>query len=196
MNRFTFTLMYGLGLTPWDGHALPSWLRGQVEEPGGLTPGRALDVGCGSGDTSIYLAQHGWTVTGIDFVNRALERARSKTAAAGVSVRYQQADVTQLAASGIGGGFDLIVDNGCLHGLDGEQRDAYVREVGAAAAPGARLLIMAFAAQKRRGPPGIDRAELETRFAPGWELIAAGQDAAASNRPGDPLYFYDLRRRV
>jgi SAM-dependent methyltransferase len=193
MNRLVFAVMYRLGLTPWDGHPLPAWLRGQVEEPGGLAPGRALDVGCGTGDTSIYLARHGWTVTGIDFVQRALDRARIKTAAAGVSVRYQQADVTQLSASGSGRPFDLIVDNGCLHGLSAGQRDAYAREIGAAAAPG--LLIMAFAEGRRRGPSGIDRAEVERRFAPLWELIASGKDGEASNRPSDPLFFYDLRRR-
>jgi SAM-dependent methyltransferase len=196
MNRLVFAVMYHLGITPWDGHSLPSWLRGQIEEPGGLVPGRALDVGCGTGDTSIYLARHGWQVTGIDFVKRALDRARAKTAAAGVSVRYQQADVTRLATYGVRAGFDLIVDNGCLHGLSADQRDAYVREIGSAAAAGARLLIMAFAERPRRGPKGIDRAEIETRFAAQWELVASGKDAAASNLPDDPLYFYDLRRRV
>ncbi|MGH9144616.1 MAG: class I SAM-dependent methyltransferase [Vicinamibacterales bacterium] len=194
MNRFLFTAMYWIGLTPWDGHPLPAWLRGQIEDPGGLTPGRALDIGCGTGDTSIYLARHGWTVTGIDFVKRALDRARTKTAAAEVRVRYEQADVTRLSASGIGEGFDLIVDNGCLHGLDASQRDAYVREVSAAAAPGARLLIMAFAEGQRRGPRGIDRAEVERRFESLWELIGSGKDAEASNLATDPLYFYDLRR--
>jgi len=196
MHRLTFAAMYRLGITPWDGHPLPAWLREQIEQPGGLLPGRALDVGCGTGDTSIYLAQHGWQVTGIDFVTRALDEARSKTSAAGVTVRYQRADVTRLAAYGVGGGFDLIADNGCLHGLNDNQRDAYVREIGAAAAPGARLLIMAFAARARRGPRGIDRAELETRFAHRWELIGSGEDADASTLADDPLYFYDLRRRL
>ncbi len=186
--------MYWIGLTPWDGHPLPAWLRAQIEEPGGLTPGRALDIGCGTGDTSIYLARHGWTVTGVDFVKQALDRATTKTAAAGVRVRYEQADVTQLSASGIGEGFDLIVDNGCLHGLNASQRDACVREVSAAAAPGARLLIMAFAEGRRRGPRGIGRAEVERRFASLWELIGSGKDAEASNLATDPLYFYDLRR--
>src|SRR3954451_4535509 len=101
MNRLVFAVMYRLGITPWDGHPLPTWLRGQIEEPGGLVAGRALDVGCGTGDTSIYLARHGWQVTGIDFVKRALNRARAKTTAAGVSVRYQQADVTRLSTYGV-----------------------------------------------------------------------------------------------
>ena len=195
MNRFIFGLMYRLGFTPWDGHPLPTRLRELVEGPGALPAGKALDVGCGTGDTSIFLAQHGWDVTGIDFVTQALDRARAKTTAAGAIARYQQADVTRLSASGIGGGFHLVVDNGCLHGLSAEQRDAYVREIGSATVPGSRLVIMAFAEGKRRGPGGIDRPEVERRLASGWELVASGKDAAASNRPDDPLYFHDLRRR-
>jgi SAM-dependent methyltransferase len=155
-----------LGLPPWDGHA-PDGCAGRS---GARRPvPAALDVGCGTGDTSIYLAQHGWTMTGIDFVKRRSSE-RGQATAAGVSVRYQRADVTQLSATGVGGGFGLIVDNGCLHGLSAEQRDATCADQ-RAAVPGARLLIMAFAEQ-RAAAWRIDRAEVGARFASGWELVA------------------------
>ena len=75
-----FRVFYGLGFTPWDGHAHSKRLRelieGTVDTPA-LPPEAALDVGCGTGDSSVYLAQHGWDVTGVDFVPKALDKARA-----------------------------------------------------------------------------------------------------------------------
>ena len=104
---------------------------------------RILDVGCGTGDSSVYLAQHGWHVTGVDFVPKALEKARAKARAAGVPVDFIHADVTHLSRAGVDTKFQLIVDNGCLHGMSGGDRDLYVQEITAAAARGARLMIVA-----------------------------------------------------
>jgi cyclopropane fatty-acyl-phospholipid synthase-like methyltransferase len=189
-------LFYRIGFTPWDGHALPARLRELVEASPPLPTGKALDVGCGTGDTSIYLARHGWEVTAIDFVKPPLDKARAKTAAAGVRVRLQHADVTKLDSSGIGSGFQLIVDNGCLHGLSDEGRAAYVRQITAAAAANATLLLAGFTERKRtRGPRGYDRPEIERRFAADWQLLGSWQDPAVSTRPDDPIFVYELRRR-
>ena len=57
-----------------------------VAEVEGLTPGRALDVACGEGRNAIWLAEQGWTVTGVDFSEVALDKARRLAAARGVSV--------------------------------------------------------------------------------------------------------------
>jgi SAM-dependent methyltransferase len=196
VNELTYRLFYWVGFTPWDGHALPARLRELVEGSPGRPAGRALDVGCGTGDTSIYLARHGWDVTAFDFVERALARARAKIAAAGVQVRLQQADVTKLDSYGIGSGFQLIVDNGCLHGLSDEGRAGYVRQITAVAAPNATLLLAGFSERNRtRGPRGYDRPEIERRFAAGWQLMGCWQDPAVSTRPDDPIFVYELRRK-
>ena len=100
-----------------------------------LAAGTALDIGCGTGDNSIYLAKHGWQVTGVDFVARAVDKARAKASANNLDIKFAQADATRLSSEGVGTNFDLIVDNGCLHGMSDEDRDAYVREVTAVAAP-------------------------------------------------------------
>jgi cyclopropane fatty-acyl-phospholipid synthase-like methyltransferase len=194
-DRLTFGLFYRVGFTPWEGHALPVRLRELVEGPAALPTGQALDIGCGTGDTSVYLARHGWTVTAVDFVKVAVERARMKAAAAGVHVRTMQADVTRLASYDVGSGFQLMVDNGCLHGLSDEGRGAYVRQVSAIALPGATLLLAGFSERDRRGPRGFDRPEVERRFASGWELLGSREDPAISKRPGDPIYVYELRRK-
>ena len=185
-RRTLFRTLYRLGLTPWDVHPISSSLQALVE---GLPPGTALDVGCGTGDTSIYLAQHGWRVTGIDFVPKSVEKARAKADATGVTVDFRQADATQLSSQGIGTGFDLIVDNGCLHGMSDVDRDAYVREVAAVAAANARLLLVEFTPGGSFGVPGIGKDEIERRFASSWTLVSTGDEPHAGN-----LRHYVLQR--
>ena len=102
-RQLLFRILYGIGLTPWDGHPRSATLRELVEGSDRRSPGSALDVGCGTGDTSIYLAQSGWHVTGVDFTPKALEKARTKARAAGAAVDFIHADVTHLSQAGIRG---------------------------------------------------------------------------------------------
>lgn len=192
-----FRIFYRVGFTPWDGHPLAQSLRDLIEgssDTPALTAGSSLEVGCGTGDCSIYLAQHGWKVTGVDFVAKALDKARAKAVAADVSVNFVQADVTHLSQAGIGADFQLIVDNGCLHNMSDGDRDAYVREVSALAAPDARLLIVAFVPGGRFGVRGIARAEMEQRFAPAWTLLSAGHEQEL-DREKTPTRYYLFQRR-
>jgi SAM-dependent methyltransferase len=180
-KQLVFRVMYKLGFTPWDGHPLAQSLRDLIEGDDALTAGTALDIGCGTGDCSIYLAKHGWQVTGVDFVGTAVDKARAKAAANNVTVTFAQADVTRLSSEGIGTNFGLIVDNGCLHGMSDVDRDAYVREVTAVAAPDARLHIVAFVPGSVP-VRGIDQGEMERRFTPDWELLSTGEEPTLAGR--------------
>ena len=129
-----------------------------------MTAAAALELGCGTGDTSIYLAKQGWQVTAVDFVPSALEKARAKARVDNITVNFVHADVRHLRQAGINGPMQLIVDNGCLHNMNDDDRDSYVREVSAVAAPDARLLIVAFVPGGRFGVRGIDRSRDGTAF--------------------------------
>lgn len=190
-KRLFFGIFYRIGFTPWDGHRLPARLKEIVDR----TPrGKALDLGCGTGDTTIFLTQHGWDVVGVDFVERAIDRARAKAAKAGISARFMQADVTKLASFGVGQGFQLLVDSGCLHGISDEERDAYLREVTALAAPSATLVLSAFRPGQQPGVRGMERAEVERRFSGAWELVRESEDPASNGKA--PLYIYELRKKA
>jgi ubiquinone/menaquinone biosynthesis C-methylase UbiE len=192
-----FRIFYRIGFTPWEGHPIGQGLRDLVEgtsDAPGLPTGSALDVGCGTGDCAVYLAQHGWQVTAVDYVAKPLDKARAKAHAADVSVNFVRADVTQLSQVGIGTGFQLIVDNACIHNMSGADRDAYVREVTAVAAPEARLYIAAFPPGGRLGVPGIDHAEMARRFTPGWTLVSTGNERELDNKT--PSYYYLYQRRA
>ncbi len=190
-RRLLYWTLYRLGFTPWDGHALADSLKTLVEG-GALTPTTALDLGCGTGDHAIYLAEYGWSVTGVDFVAKALEKARKK--AGDRRVRFTKADVTQLRSQGIEGGFDLVVDSGCLHGMSDDDRDAYVREVTAVTAPGGRLLIVAFVPGTSYGVPGITAGEVQRRFADGWTLLSSGNESQLDHNGMNPARFHLFER--
>jgi SAM-dependent methyltransferase len=193
LERLKFGLMYRVGFVPWDGHKLPARLIELVEGKDALPKGRAIDLGCGTGDSAIYLASHGWEAVGIDFVERAVKKARAKSEAARVNVRWLRADVTRLVEAGVGSGFSLVVDNGLLHLLSDEARDAYVRQVAAITTPDACFVLTGFLPGHRGpGPRGIDRAEIERRFA-GWRIAGDGTSDWASSA-GEQLHWYELRR--
>jgi len=192
-RQLLFKTFYRLGFVPWDGHPLPTSLRDLIEGENALATGTALDIGCGSGDNSIYLAKQGWRVTGVDFVAKAVDKARAKASANKLDITFAQADATRLSSERVGTGFDLIVDNGCLHGMSPD-RDAYAREVTAVAGPSARLLLVEFIPGRSFGVPGIDPAEVERRFAADWTLLSSGSEPAMNHNGKDPGRYYVFAR--
>src|ERR1700738_5662376 len=96
ISNVFFRLMYQRGFTPWDSGVSPPELVEVIEGRRRLAPGRALDVGCGTGTTSVYMASNGWDVTGVDFVPRPIRVARTTAAAARLSVAFFVGDVKRL----------------------------------------------------------------------------------------------------
>jgi SAM-dependent methyltransferase len=97
----------------WDeryGHEGLLWTaepnRFLVAEVSGLSPGRALDVACGEGRNAVWLAEQGWTVTGVDFSPIGLDKARRLAAGRGVEVTFVLADVRTYQSEP---DFDLVV---------------------------------------------------------------------------------------
>jgi SAM-dependent methyltransferase len=171
---FVYRVLYLLGLRVWERKLPPPDLVRLVKSE--TTAGRALDLGCGTGTDSIYLAQHGWEVTGVDMVPKALAIARRKAEAAGVHPRFVEGDVTRLQDLGIGGEYSLLLDFGCLHTLPLDRRDAYVESVSAAATPGATFLLFGFKRPPRLAPmqAGLSAEEVHSRFPlQGWDVITA-----------------------
>ena len=187
-------VLYRLGFTPWDGHPLSPTLVELVEGTAAPATSTALDIGCGTGDNAIYLARHGWQVTGVDYVDKPLEEARKKAATADVSVDFVKADATRLSSGGIGSGFGLIVDNGCLHGMNDDDRDAYAREVTALAAPNCRFVIVAFVPGGSFAVPGISPDDVARRFADGWTMLSQGEEPGTEHNGKNPARHYVFQR--
>ncbi|HEY3403257.1 MAG TPA: class I SAM-dependent methyltransferase [Ohtaekwangia sp.] len=75
-------------------------------------PGKALDLGCGAGVFSVYMAKAGYQVTGLDFIPKALELAESLGRKNNVKVNWVHADLLSWNPETK---FDIILDSGCLH---------------------------------------------------------------------------------
>jgi SAM-dependent methyltransferase len=165
-----YRLMYRLGFTPWD-RQLPRELSEIIEGPGALPPGRALDLGSGMGRKAIYMAGHGWQVTGVEMVPRAVREARRRAQVARVDIDFRQGDVTRLGELGLVPGFTFVFDFGCFHGLKDDQRSRYVQGVTALTGPGARLLMMGFTQPMPPVTGGVSESELRDRFGSAWNLL-------------------------
>lgn len=108
-----------------------------VTEAAGLTPGRALDVGCGEGGDALWLARRGWRVTAVDISQVALDRAAAAGADVSGHVTWTRADLT--TAPPPGGPYDLVSLQ--YFPLPVRPGDAALRRILAAVAPGGTLLV-------------------------------------------------------
>ncbi|MGI5153840.1 class I SAM-dependent methyltransferase [Microbispora sp. CA-102843] len=179
---------YLAGKPPWDTGVTPPELVALIEGHDALPPGRALELGCGTGTNAVYLARHGWEVAAVDMIDRAIEQAREKVDAAGVAVRLLHGDATRLDELDAPGPYDLFFDLSCYCGIPPHRRDAYAAGLTRRAAPGARLLMFGY------GPgtlddtfSGVTADELRARFA-GWELV----DVTPGTNPF-PTFWFTLR---
>lgn len=165
-----YRLMYAVGFTPWDG-VVPVELNRVIQGADALPKGRAIDLGSGMGNKAVYMAAHGWDVTAVEAVPRALREAKRRADAAGVKVDFCLGDVTRLQDLGLEPGYSLLFDFGCYHGLKAAERARYAEGVTKLAAPGATFLMMAFTHALPPVPSGVSESELRERFGPGWDFL-------------------------
>jgi SAM-dependent methyltransferase len=120
----------------WDGRANP--LLVETAEP--LSPGAALDMGCGAGGDTMWLARHGWQVTAVDISGTAVERVRELARELGVGSRVT-AEQHDLARSFPAGEFDLVSAQ-YLHTPFPFPRSRVLRTAARALRPGGLLLVV------------------------------------------------------
>ena len=185
VGRFAYNLMYRFG-APWEG-ADRVELRGLVVDgrcspetlrrPGTLAA-RAIDLGCGAGGVSLDLAEAGFAVTGVDFSQVALAKARVAAEQRGLGperVTFVVGDLTAGSVPGVTGPFDLLVDYGTLDDLPTAGRMAMARYVTGLARTGSRFFLFAFSGRREDLPrmsfggpskafPGLVPGEVEDLF--------------------------------
>lgn len=164
------------GTAPWDvGGPQPALMALLAEFP---PLGPILDVGCGSGDLAIALAQQGYEVLGIDFVDAAITQARAKAdtlpSETAHLLTFQIAD--GLRPSLLQRTFGAVVDSGFFHLFEPAPRDRFVEELAATLPAGGRYYLLAFAVDFPipHVPRAVTVEEVQARFtaAQGWRILA------------------------
>jgi ubiquinone/menaquinone biosynthesis C-methylase UbiE len=122
-------------------------------------PGRAIDIGCGTGTNVVTLARAGWQVTGVDFAPRAIQLARQKVDQAGVQAELLVRDAIRL--EGIDDPFDLAFDLGCFHTIPQDGKRRYLQHLQRILAPNGFWLMYGFLKpDAAHAGPGLGEADL------------------------------------
>jgi len=138
---------------PWFSATPYPWVSQAVKEKWWIRGSRILDIGCGAGTNSLYLAKAGFRVTGIDVAPGAIEAAQRRAQDAGLTVDFRVGDALDLpfAASHFGGAIDI----GCFHTIPIELRPKYAKEIGRVV-HARRAFALSWVAREHRaelGPP-------------------------------------------
>jgi SAM-dependent methyltransferase len=191
MGKFAqwfYNFMYRFTKPDWDTGITPPKVTSAIDQF--KQPGRALDLGCGTGTALIYLARHGWQVAGVDFSPQALELARAKAQHADVKVDLHLGDVSRLDF--LRAPFDLILDIGCLHGLDRESRTRYAEQLRRLTRPGSKFLLFGFIRPAFFGSYHLTPEETRGLFDPAFAISSL---RLAPDRDRRSVVWYDLTRR-
>jgi SAM-dependent methyltransferase len=185
LMKLFYNTTYRYFRAPWDIGPREELVR--LVESGRLKPGRAIDLGSGTASNCIYLAQHGFDVTGLDYAAAAVALGEQRARQAGVDVRFVQDDLTHLRH--VNGTYDLLIDYGTLDDLSPRDRDLYVRSVLPLTRPGSQFLLYCFewhlASWERAmirlgffGAMALEPGEAERRFAEHFEIerVAEGRN--------------------
>lgn len=182
-----FQWRYWRRQTPWDTQITPPEV---IEFISGTPPGKALDLGCGTGTNAVTLARHGWQVTGVDFIPKAIRTARAKAAAHGYAIDFHLASVTDLSM--LSGGYTYALDIGCLFGLNGSDRLRYAAQLSRLLTPRAHYMLYAWHPRLFKGKlTGISEKETDELLGDDFtrKRVVTGEEA------GHPSAWYWYQRK-
>ena len=196
-DRATFESAYA-GPAPWE--------IGRPSDPlvavADRVVGPVLDAGCGTGENALFFAARGLRVTGIDFVEEAIRRARGKATERGLTAEFLVKDA--LTLGDWGERFASVIDSGLFHVFTDEQRARYVAGLAHVTKPGGGLFLICFSDEEPGtvGPRRVSRQELYDAFADGWavesvvptQFVVNPESSIAFSEGGPRCWFAVIRR--
>jgi len=191
------------GTPPWDiGRPQATIVR--LAEAGEIT-GSVLDVGCGTGENALYLAERGIgenalylaergiQVVGVDAAPVAIERAEAKARDRGIGVEFLVWDALRLAE--LGRTFDTAIDVGLFHSFQDEERPVYAKNLHAVLEPGGRYVMLCWSERNEwgYGPRRVTKEEIRETFADAWTVDSIEDAAFETNEPGWSIHAWLAR---
>ncbi len=168
-----FNNRYKEGDIPWDiGRPDYNLINVVIDTP--ILPCKALDIGCGTGDSSIWLAENGFKVTGTDTVELAVEMAGEKASESGVEVTFLKSDILKDRLPEHS--FDFVYDRGCFHTFDlKSERKKFAKNVAKAMEEGGLWLSLIGSQDsppRDEGPPQRSANDIVEAVEPYFEIIS------------------------
>ncbi len=187
---------YKSGDTPWDiGQADFNLIEVVTRKP--ILSCKVLEIGCGAGDNSIWLAQNGFQVIGTDTSDIALEKAGEKASEAKVACDFKLVDFLKNQVEGAPFGF--VFDRGCFHSFRAEnERRILAQNVAAHLEESGLWLTIAGNADEHRqspGPPQLTAGDIVLAAEPYFEILSLASSHFGSNRPNPPRAWRCLMKK-
>ena len=157
-----------LGTPPWDiGRPQPAIVR--LAETGQIK-GSVLDVGCGTGENVLYLAEHGYAAAGVDGAPTAIKKARAKAKRRGLNASFEVRDALNLPTPERQ--FDSVIDSGLFHVFSDDERPRFRDSLGRVVRSGGTYFLMCFSEHQPGdwGPRRVTQAEIRAVFGDGWRV--------------------------
>jgi len=156
------------GTPPWDiGRPQPAIIG--LAETNQIT-GWVLDVGCGTGENLLYVAERGFVAMGIDGAPTAIKKARAKAKRRGLNAQFEVGDALNLSVPERP--FDTVIDSGLFHVFSDEDRPRFTESLGRVVRLGGTYFLMCFSDQQPGdwGPRRVTQAEIRWTFSDGWRV--------------------------
>jgi len=168
-----------LGTPPWDiGRPQPAIVR--LAQTGQIT-GSVLDVGCGTGENALYLAEHGYTAAGVDGAPTAIKKARAKAKRRGLNASFEVGDALNLPTPERQ--FDTVIDSGLFHVFSDDERPRFRDSLGRVVRSGGTYFLMCFSDHQPGdwGPRRVTQPEIRAVFGDGWRVNSIEPSAFETN---------------
>lgn len=183
---------------PWEvGHPQSAFV--ELFSSNELVVGKLLDIGCGTGENAIFLAQNGFSVVGIDLVPAAIEKAKQKANKLGLRIDFSVGDALHLRFPP--DEFDSVIDSGLFHIFDDKRRLAYIDQIAKVLRPDGGYFMLCFSEKEPTdwgGPRRVSKEEIEEALAPNFEVSFIHDSILESNiheAGGGLAYISSARRR-
>jgi SAM-dependent methyltransferase len=183
---------------------VPNWDIGRPQRAfvelldAGVVRSPVLDIGCGTGELSLFLARQGFDVLGIDLSALAIQQAREKARWRRISAQFlvwDALDLSRLRSANFS--FRTVVDSAMFHVLGDRERDWFVAGLTDVVVSGGLYCVLGDARRDERSIYGLTPDELQQRFeATGeWELVFAVETTFERRWSANPAYFVGIRRQ-
>jgi cyclopropane fatty-acyl-phospholipid synthase-like methyltransferase len=177
---------------PWDiGRPQPAIV--MLAETGQIT-GSVLDVGCGTGENVLYLAERGFAASGVDGAPTAIKKAQAKAKGRGLNASFEVGDALDLSVPKRL--YDTVIDSGLFHVFSDQDRTRFAESLRRVIRLGGVYFLMCFSDQQPGdwGPRRVTQAEIHSVFSDGWRVNQIQPSAFETNEGHADAWLASISR--